>query len=78
MPTPHLIWESVAGGPDSPLWQWLALTYRCMLPHIERLCVALADTGDPATLADRPVVAATAVGAQIASPPQACAWAIRP
>ncbi len=32
LPTPHLIWESIAGGPASPLWRWLALTYRCMLP----------------------------------------------
>jgi hypothetical protein len=31
--TPHLIWESIAGGPASPVWRWLALTYRCMLRH---------------------------------------------
>jgi SAM-dependent methyltransferase len=78
LPTPHLIWESVAGGPASPVWRWLALTYRCMLPHMTRLGLTLADKGDPDTLADRLVAAATAVRAQIASIPQACAWAMRP
>jgi SAM-dependent methyltransferase len=78
LPTPHLIWESIAGGPVSPVWRWLALTYRCMLPHMVRLGLTLADTGDPNTLADRLIAAAAAVRAQIVSPPQACAWAARP
>src|SRR5262245_54373529 len=62
-------------GPASPVWRWLALTYRCMLPHMVRLGLTLTDKGDPDTLADRLVAAATAVRAQIASIPQACAWA---
>jgi hypothetical protein len=54
------------------------MTYQRMLPQISRLNLAPADAGDPATLPDRLVAAATAVHAQIVSKPQACAWAIRP
>jgi 2-polyprenyl-3-methyl-5-hydroxy-6-metoxy-1,4-benzoquinol methylase len=78
LPTPQLMWESIAGGPASPVWRWLALTYRCTLPHMARLGLTPADTGDPDTLADRLVAAAAAVRAQIVSIPQACAWATRP
>jgi SAM-dependent methyltransferase len=78
LPTPHLIWESIAGGFDSPLWQLCAMTYRSMLPHIARLGLAPADVGDPDTLADRLRTAAATVRAQIVSKPQACAWVIRP
>ena len=77
LPTPHLIWESIAGGPDSPLWRLLAMTYQSMLPQIERLQLAPADEGDPDTLADRLTATAAAVRAQIVSKPQSCAWAIR-
>ena len=28
LPTPRLIWESIAGGYDSPLWRLMAMTYR--------------------------------------------------
>jgi hypothetical protein len=50
LPMPYLIWDSVAGCPASPVSRWLALTYRCMLPHILRLGLTLADTGDPTPL----------------------------
>jgi SAM-dependent methyltransferase len=78
LPTPHLIWESIAGGHDSPLWRLFAMTYRSMLPHFSRLGLAPADEGDPDTLADRLIAAAAAVRAQIVSKPQSCAWATRP
>jgi SAM-dependent methyltransferase len=78
LPTPHLIWESIAGGPDSPVWRWLAMSYRCMLPHMVRLGLTPADAGDPDTLADRLVATVTAERTQIVFPPQARAWAIRP
>ena len=77
LPTPHLIWESIAGGPESPLWRLQAMTYQSMLPQIARLHLESKDAGDPATLTDRLVAAAAAVRAQIVSKPQACAWAIR-
>jgi SAM-dependent methyltransferase len=76
LPIPHLIWESFAGGHDSPSWRLAAMTYQSLLPQVPRQ--ASADMGDPRTLADRLVAAATAVRAQIVSKPQACAWAIRP
>jgi ubiquinone/menaquinone biosynthesis C-methylase UbiE len=78
LPTPHLIWESIAGGYDSPLWRLLAMTYQSMLPQIAHLGSVSADVGDPDTLGDRLVASAAAVRAQIVSKPQACAWAIRP
>jgi SAM-dependent methyltransferase len=78
LPTPNLIWESIAGGSDSLLWRLFAMTYRSMLPHFSSLGLAPADEGDPDTLADRLVAAAAAVRAQIVSKPQSCAWATRP
>jgi SAM-dependent methyltransferase len=79
LPTPHLIWESIAGGHGSPLWRLLAMTYRSMLPHIAaNRGAGRGDVGDPSTLEDRLIAEATAVRAQIVSKPQSCAWAIRP
>jgi SAM-dependent methyltransferase len=79
LPTPRLIWESIAGGYDSPLWRLLAMTYRSMLPHIAASReFAPADVGDAGTLGDRLVAEAAAVRAQIVSKPQSCAWVIRP
>jgi SAM-dependent methyltransferase len=78
LPTPHLIWESIAGGPASPLWQWYSMAYRVLLPHILSLGLAPADDGDPETICDRLTEQAAALRAQIVSGPQSCAWAIRP
>jgi 2-polyprenyl-3-methyl-5-hydroxy-6-metoxy-1,4-benzoquinol methylase len=79
LPTPRLIWESIAGGPECALWRLSAMTYRSMLPHIAvEHGGAPADVGDPTTLADRLVAEAAAVRAQIVSKPQVCAWAFRP
>jgi ubiquinone/menaquinone biosynthesis C-methylase UbiE len=77
LPTPNLIWESIAGGCASPLWQLLAMTYQSMLPQIAHLSLVPTEVGDPNTLGDRLVAAATAARAQIVSKPQSCAWAIR-
>jgi SAM-dependent methyltransferase len=78
LPTPHLIWESIAGGCDSPLWRLLAMTYQSLLPQIARQASTAAEMGDPRTLGDRLVAAAAAVRAQIVSKPQSCAWVVRP
>jgi SAM-dependent methyltransferase len=78
LPTPRLIWESIAGGYDSPLWRLLAMTYQSMLPQVAPQASAAADMGDPRTLGDRLAAAATAVRAQIVSKPQSCAWVVRP
>jgi hypothetical protein len=77
LPTPRVIWESIAGDHTSPLWRLVAMTYRSMLPQIIHLELDTDDIGDPDTLADRLMAAAAAVRAQIISKPQACAWAIR-
>jgi SAM-dependent methyltransferase len=79
LPTPRLIWESIAGGHSSPLWRLMAMTYRSMLPRIvTSRGRAPADVGDPGTLTDRLFAQAAAVRAQIVSKPQSCAWVIRP
>jgi ubiquinone/menaquinone biosynthesis C-methylase UbiE len=78
LPAPRLIWESIAGGPESPLWQLFAMTYRSMFPHIARLEPALTEADDPNTLLERLTAAASAARAQIVSRPESCAWAIKP
>jgi ubiquinone/menaquinone biosynthesis C-methylase UbiE len=78
LPAPRLIWESIAGGPESPLWRLFAMTYRSMFPHVERLEPALSDADDPDSLAERLTAMAAAARAQIVSKPQSCAWAIKP
>jgi hypothetical protein len=77
LPTPHLIWESIAGGHDSPLWRLLAMTYRSLLPQVARQASAAADLGDPLTLGHRLVAAAAVARAQIVSKPQSCTWVVR-
>jgi SAM-dependent methyltransferase len=78
LPPPDLISESIAGGPESPLWRLFAMNYRIMFPHIARLDPALTQADDPSTLAEQLVAAAVAARAQIVSKPQSCAWAIKP
>ena len=78
LPAPHLIWESVAGGPESPLWRLFAMTYRSMFPSITWTEPALTEADYPDPLAERLAAAATAARAQIVSKPQSCAWAIKP
>jgi len=75
---PYLIWESVAGGPESPLWRLFAMTYRSMYPTIVRIEPALTEADDPDSLVERLTAEAIAARAQIVSKPQSCAWAIKP
>jgi ubiquinone/menaquinone biosynthesis C-methylase UbiE len=75
---PNLIWESIAGGPESPLWRLFSMTYRSMFPSIARIDPALTEADHPDSLAERLTAAATATRAQIVSKPQSCAWAIKP
>lgn len=78
LPSPELLCESIVGGPDSPVMPWIALSHVALLPHIERLGLARELGGDPATLSERLVEAASDVRAQIVSMPQTCAWSRRP
>jgi ubiquinone/menaquinone biosynthesis C-methylase UbiE len=78
LPAPRLIWESIAGGPESPLWRLFAMTYRSMFPHIARIEPALNKADDPDSIEELLTAAAIAARAQIVSKPQSCAWAIKP
>jgi predicted O-methyltransferase YrrM len=78
LPGSGLIWESIAGGPESPLWRLFAMTYRSMFAHIARMEPALTEADHPDALAERLTAAAIAARAQIVSKPQSCAWAIKP
>lgn len=76
LPSPHLIAECAIGGPESPIARWMALSYRSMLPHIVRLGLEPNAVGDPETLVERLEAVLKAVGAQVVSNPQICAWAV--
>src|SRR5262249_30681827 len=78
LPAPNLIWESITGGPESPMWTLFAMNYRRMFPHIARLKPALTEADDPDALAQQLFWAAVARGGQIVPKPQSCAWAIKP
>jgi SAM-dependent methyltransferase len=60
---PHLIWESIAGGPESPLWRLFAMTYRSMFPHIARIEPALNKADDPDSIEELLTAAAIAARA---------------
>jgi ubiquinone/menaquinone biosynthesis C-methylase UbiE len=74
---PRLIWESIAGGPESPLWRLFSMNYRSAFPHMARLDPELTEADGPDTLAERLTAAAVAARAASISKPQACAWAIK-
>jgi 2-polyprenyl-3-methyl-5-hydroxy-6-metoxy-1,4-benzoquinol methylase len=78
LPAPQLIWESIVGGPESPLWRLFAMNYRSMFAHMARFDPTLTDVDDPDTLAEQLAAAAVASRAQIVSKPQSCAWAVKP
>jgi len=75
---PNLLWESLAGGPQAPYLRYVAVTYEVFLPHIKRLGLLREEVGDPATLYERLVAAATAARVQFASVPEVGAWATCP
>jgi ubiquinone/menaquinone biosynthesis C-methylase UbiE len=75
---PRLIWESMAGGPESPLWRLFAMTYRSMFAHVARIAPDLTEADHPDSFGERLIAAAVATRAQIVSKPQSCAWAIKP
>jgi SAM-dependent methyltransferase len=77
LPSPHLFCECIVGDSSSPIARWVALSYRSMLPHIERLGLEPASAGDPETLVERLEAALRAVRAQVVLSPQICAWAVR-
>jgi hypothetical protein len=77
LPSPQLFWECVVGDSASLIGRWLALSYCSMLSHIRQLDLEPDSIGDPETLVERLDAELRAVGAQVASNPQACGWAVR-
>ena len=64
----------VDGGPDSPIYAWLALTLRSLLPQVEKIGAATAAEIDIDTLEDRLRNAVTAVHGEALCPLQFCGW----
>ena len=78
LPAPNLLWESLAGGPQSIYLRYGVASYQVFLPLIERLGLLRPEVGDPETLFDRLVAATTEARAQFVGAPEAGAWAVRP
>lgn len=71
---PSLFCETpTGGGPDSPIYAWLAQTLRSLQPQIERIGRAV--PADIDTLEDRLRVEAVAAHSQLVGAAQFCAWA---
>jgi SAM-dependent methyltransferase len=64
----------VGGGPDSPIYAWMALTLRSLLPQVEKIGAATAAEIDIDTLEDRLRNAVTAVHGEALCPLQFCGW----
>jgi len=62
----------VGGGPDSPIYAWMALTLRSLLPQVEKIGAATAAEIDIDTLEDRLRNAVTAVHGEALCPLQFC------
>ena len=73
---PRLFSETpVGGGPDSPLYAWVAETVRTLLPRAEEIGLAARGEIDIDRLEDHLRQAVTAVHAQIGIAHQHCGWA---
>jgi ubiquinone/menaquinone biosynthesis C-methylase UbiE len=72
---PSLFGEVTVGcGPDSPIFPWIALSMRNVLPQLEKIGAATAAEVDIETLEERLREAVTMSNSQIHSFPQMCAW----
>ena len=65
----------VAVDADSPLFSWLSLTTRSLLPHIEAAGIATAEEVGIDTLENRMRAAVSIADEQIFGPRQICCWA---
>ena len=64
----------VGGGPSSPLYSWLALTVRSLVPQLEKIGAARAEEIQIDTLEERMRETACAVRSQLLMPMQFCGW----
>lgn len=79
LPAPQMIAGSrVEGGPQSPVYDYMADTVRSLLPAIERTGIATTAEIEVDTLADRLRREAVANGACIVLPPLIGAWSRTP
>ena len=77
LPQPNLFCETPIGaGPESPLYGWLALTLRSILPQLAKAGILVGQSVELETLENRLREAAVAARSQVASPTQICAWAM--
>jgi ubiquinone/menaquinone biosynthesis C-methylase UbiE len=65
----------VSGGPDSPLYAWMAEILASVMPQLIQMQVATADTIAIETFEDRLRKAVIKANSQIVGPAQFCAWA---
>jgi SAM-dependent methyltransferase len=72
---PRVRAETPAGGePGSLLYPWLATAFAVLKPHLERMGISTSAAGDPATLEERLIAAATQECSQLMAFEQVVAW----
>ena len=74
LPKPEMFCESIVGGTASLAIPWLVMSYRTLLPVIDRLGMDRSSVGEVDTLCERLVAAAEIARTQFILNPQACAW----
>ena len=78
LPEPKVLWESVVVGSKDDIWlRSLMLTYKTLLPLMQKFGTVDPRVGDPDTLAERIVAEAVARRAQTVTGPFASAWAVK-
>jgi ubiquinone/menaquinone biosynthesis C-methylase UbiE len=78
LPEPKVLWESVVPGSTDDVWlRSFVLTYKTLLPVMQKFGTVDPRVGDPETLAERVMAEARAKRAQSVTGPFASAWAIK-
>jgi ubiquinone/menaquinone biosynthesis C-methylase UbiE len=78
LPEPKVLWESVVPGSKDDVWlRSFILTYKTLLPTMQKFGTVDPRVGDPETLAERVPAEARAKRAQSVTGPFASAWAIK-
>jgi ubiquinone/menaquinone biosynthesis C-methylase UbiE len=78
LPEPKVLWESAVPGSTDDVWlRSFVLTYKTLLPTMQKFGTVDPRVGDPETLAERIIAEASAKRAQSVTGPFASAWAIK-
>jgi ubiquinone/menaquinone biosynthesis C-methylase UbiE len=76
LPQPTLFCECLAGGgPDSPLYAWMADTFDIVKPQLVKMRILTEDAPAIEPLKDRLRTAVVEARSQVVGPSQFCAWA---